>query len=75
MTSESADSVEDSPVRDYRARGSVDTGPRGGVWVAYDEDQTVPCASYDDATRLRMRAVFVPFGTRIGDAIEAEERA
>ena len=65
MTSEPAD---------YRARGHVDVGPRGGVWVAYDDDQTVPCGSYDEATRQRLPVVFVPYGTSIADAIEAAER-
>jgi len=65
MTSEAAEG---------RYRGQVDAGPRGGVWVAYDDDQTVPCASYDDAMRQRLPVVFVPYGTSIGEAIEASER-
>jgi len=44
------------------------------VWVAYDDDQTIPCGSYDEATQQRLPVVFVPYGTSIGDAIEAAER-
>ncbi|NYE68851.1 hypothetical protein [Microlunatus parietis] len=63
-----------------RYRGHVDSGPRGGVWIAYDDDETIPCASSDEADQLRvgrrtMRVAFVPFGTSIGDAIYAAESA